>query len=378
MAYPELLTSRKAVPDLVQFFGMEFDTPGADHSTIIIPYSHDEAERLYEIESNFSSTEPYPADSTWNAESRMIEALRTMNQFPEKPLVIANHPSRMATGLGVYGKYTPEKLRNWSDAYPDIAVGMAGAPGHQAATLNRGGNFPRGGYGFGNHPTIGGFDQMTARLGGFWDSMLGEGRKWWITANSDWHYHWTEGFIDFWPGEYSKTYVFAHKNYDDIIHGIRNGRMFVTLGDLISELYVTVSGSISEAEIGGTAEVESGTNVEITIRFLDPDAPNAGGNNPSVNRIDLIVGEIIGSASDRSTDTNPTTRVEARFTESDWITEGRYQKITYVLKDVNSNSYIRVRGTNTQELKPEPDPMGEDPWSDLWFYSNPVFLEVTE
>jgi len=26
---------------------------------------------------------------------------------------------------------------------------------------------------------MGGFDQMTARLGGFWDSMLGEGRRWW-------------------------------------------------------------------------------------------------------------------------------------------------------------------------------------------------------
>jgi hypothetical protein len=69
----------------------------------------------------------------------------------------------------------------------------------------------------------------------------------------------------------------------------------------------------------------------------------------------------------------PSTRVE-----EDWITEGRYQKITYVLKDVKSNSYIRVRGTNTEELKPEPDPMGEDPWSDLWFYSNPVFLEMAE
>lgn len=378
IAYPELLTSRKAVPDLIQFFGMEFDTPGADHSTIIIPYSNDEAERLYEIESNFNSTEPYPADSTWDTEPRMIEALKAMNQFPEKPLVIANHPSRTAIGLGVYGKHNPEQLRNWSEAYPDIAVGMAGAPGHQAATLNRDGNFPRGGYGFGRYPTMGGFDQMTARLGGFWDSMLGEGREWWITANSDSHYHWTEGFIDFWPGEYSKTYVFAHKNYNDIIHGIRNGRIFVTHGDLISELYVTVSSSISEAEIGGAVEVQSGSSVEITIRFLDPDALNAGDRNPSVERVDLIVGQVTGAVTDRSTDTNSTTRVEARFSEDDWETEGQYQKITYLLEDVKSSSYIRIRGTNTDELEPEVDPLGEDPWSDLWFYSNPIFLEVTE
>ena len=92
MAYPELLISRKAVPDLVQFYGMEFDTPGADHSTIIIPHTDDEADRLYEIESNFNSTEPYPADSTWDTEPRMMEALQAMDRIPEKPLVIANHP----------------------------------------------------------------------------------------------------------------------------------------------------------------------------------------------------------------------------------------------------------------------------------------------
>ncbi|WP_353901506.1 hypothetical protein ABUL04_10295 [Micromonospora harpali] len=33
------------------------------------------------------------------------------------------------------------------------------------------------------------------------------GRRWWITAISDSHVHWTRGGSDFWPGEYSKTYV---------------------------------------------------------------------------------------------------------------------------------------------------------------------------
>ena len=63
----------------------------------------------------------------------------------------------------------PAELRDWNDAAPDIAVGMAGAPGHQAATLNQDSTLrprPRGGYG--KFPTMGGFDQMTAKLGGFW------------------------------------------------------------------------------------------------------------------------------------------------------------------------------------------------------------------
>ncbi|MCG2589817.1 hypothetical protein [Rhodohalobacter sulfatireducens] len=376
-AYPELLTSRKAVPEVIQFYGMEFDTPGADHSSLIIPHTHDEADRLYEIESNFNKREPYPADSTWDTEPRMIEALQAMDQFPSKPVVIANHPSRSAPALGVYGLYDPAELRDWNDTTPDIAVGMAGAPGHQAAALNSDGSliqYPRGGYG--NFPTMGGFDQMTARLGGFWDSMLGEGRHWWITANSDSHVHWREGGSDFWPGEYSKTYVWADKSHDDIINGIRNGRVFVTLGDLISELYVTANSVTDEASIGGTIAVEPGSDVQITIRFLDPDAMNAADRNPSVERVDLIIGRVTGPVTDRTADTNPTTEVEARFYEDDWETDRMYKEITYLLEDLDTNSYIRIRGTNGEELEPEIDPAGEDPWADLWFYSNPIFIEV--
>jgi hypothetical protein len=38
--------------------------------------------------------------------------------------------------------------------------------------------------------------------------------------------------------------------------------------------------------------------------------------------------------------------------------------------------YLRVRGTNTSEMEPELDLRGENPWQDLWFYSNPIFVEV--
>ena len=50
--------------------------------------------------------------------------------------------------------------------------------------------------------------------------------------------------------------------------------------------------------------------------------------------------------------------------------------MTYVLENVEQDGYVRVRGTNTGELEPESDPRGEDPWSDLWFYSNPIFLNI--
>ena len=379
MAYPELVYSRKAVPEVIQFYGMEFDTPGADHSSLIIPHTHDESQKLYDIESQFNKREPHPSDSTWDTEPRMIEALTFMNTLDTKPVVIANHPSRSASDLGVYGKDDPAELRDWNDTAPDIAVGMAGAPGHQAAALHADSTIRhshRGGYG--GFPTMGGFDQMTAKLGGFWDSMLGEGRRWWITANSDSHVHWREGGSDFWPGEYSKTYVYAEKTHDDIMDGIRNGRVFVTLGDLISELYVHVEGGHHSANIGGAIHISPNEEVTVTIRFRDPDSTNSWNQNPSVSRVDLIMGEITGPVTDRDTDSNPTTRVVARFTETDWKTDGEFREITYLISGLETPSYVRIRGTNSKEAEPEEDEVGENPWDELWFYSNPVFIDVND
>ena len=227
----------------------------------------------------------------------MIQALEFMNKLNPKPILIANHPSRSAQEGKQYGLDDPAELRKWNDTAPEVSVGMAGAPGHQASTLNPD-NTPkpegfRGGYS--QLPTRGGFDPMTAGLGGFWDSMLGEGRHWWITANSDSHVHYTEGGSDFWPGEFSKTYVHAEKSYDAILDGIRSGRVFVTTGDLISELDVSAQFGSKTAQIGGSLEVSSGTDIGITIKLRDlrdPEKTNHHKDNPIVIRVDLIIGKV--------------------------------------------------------------------------------------
>lgn len=375
-AYPALQQSRQVVPDIIQFYGMEFDTPGADHSSIIMPHTQDEAQRLFSIESQFSKREPWPVNPEWDTEPRMLEALRFMRELPERPVVIAHHPSRSAPGERVYGLDKPEELRGWNDVAPDVAIGMEGAPGHQAGALKPDGSLDieraRGGYG--NHPTMGGFDQLSAIVGGFWDSMLAEGRDWWITSTSDSHMHYTEGGSDFWPGEYSKTYVWAEKNHAAILEGIRGGRIFVTTGDLVSELHVTAAAAGKSADIGGTLEIAAGSAVDITIRFKDPESPNHHGDNPQVARVDLITGEMPGPALEKSTDTHPEAKVAARFTQSDWEQVGDYKVINYRMPALERDHYIRVRGTNTEELEPALDPRGEDPWTDLWFYSNPVRL----
>ncbi|WP_416907423.1 MAG: phosphoesterase [Polymorphobacter sp.] len=379
-AYPELLHARTAVPNILIFYGMEFDTPAGDHSSLIIPFTNGEREQLRDLESRFSKREAWPNDPARDTEPKMIEALRHMRTQASPPVVIANHPSRSARDVGVYGQYTPAEFRNWNDTAPNVSVGMEGAPGHQAGALNPdGSNDPEGARGgYRNAPTMGGFDQMTARLGGFWDSMLGEGRRWWITATSDSHYNWRDGGSDFWPGEYSKTYVHARAEHADILDALRSGRIFVTTGDLVSELDVTakVRGKRQSASIGGELAVQPGQDVEITIRLRDPATPNQGGQTPDVARVDLIIGEITGPAADRTTDRNPSTRVERRFTAADWRRQGEVLTMRHTLRNVQAPLYLRVRGTSTQEAEPTPDPRGENPWADLWFYANPIFVSL--
>lgn len=379
-AYPALVDSREAVSDLIQFYGMELDTPGAKHSTLIIPHTHDEAERLYQLEKAYSRYDAYPFDPARDTEERMLEALTTMRNLPAPPIVIVNHPSRTAPAMGEYTLVTPRELRDWNDTAPAVAVGMEGSPGHQAAALNADGsaNFDRMRGDYDDFPTMGGFDQMTARVGGFWDSMLGEGRGWWITSTSDSHIHYTEGDEDFWPGEYAKTYVYAERTYDDILHGLRNGHVFVTTGDLVSELYVTAEaeGGDSSASIGDTLHVASGSTVRITVKFRDPDGLNANNENPAVARLDVITGLVTGAVSDRTQDTNATTVVAERFTSDSWKKEGAYTVATYVMENVTASGYVRVRGTNGTELEPQQDVPGENPWTDLWFYSNPISITV--
>ena len=381
-AYPSLLIAREAVPELIQFYGLELNPPGADHASVIVGHTSEEASQIYAVESRFDAVTGVgrgQRDPAADEEARMLEALDLMRSFAPSPLVIANHPARTSNEAG-FGRTEPRELRNWNDAAPEIAIGMEGAPGHQAAGLMSE-DFPKPRIGSrGQYPraalTRGGFDVMTAQLGGVWDSMLGEGRRFWITATSDSHRHWSEGGNDFWPGEYSKTYVFARKSYSDILESLRNGRVFVTTGDLIAELYLSVSAAGTEAVIGESLSVRSGAEVDIEIRVRDPGSENANGDTPAVARVDLIIGRIDPALIEAAGSVNPSTQVIRRFADADWRRDGEYLTMTHRIGSLDRDSYVRIRGTNTEELEPEPDPLGEDPWQDLWFYSNPVFIRV--
>ena len=371
-AYDELKQSRDLVPDVLQFYGMELNMPGMDHHTLIIPHAEDEWSALFEIESQFDANQVSRNDSARNTESFRLAALDYMNKLPKLPILFANHPSRSATAIGEYGRDEPWELRSSNSHAPELYRGMEGAPGHQAATLAPDGTPRRdefgglsgfrGGYRNAGAHTLGGFDQLTAIVGGLWDSLLGEGRRFWIVATSDSHRHYTDleaerPGADFWPGEYQKTYVRARGTYEDVLDGLRSGRIFAVTGDLVTALDVVAEASGRSAEAGGTLEVAPHERVDVTIGFRDPDTPNAHDDNPRVSRVDLILGDVQGPMFD----TNETTRVVARFTEEEWSREGDKYRMSITLPAVDGDVYVRVRGTNTQETEPQMDGPGEDP-----------------
>jgi hypothetical protein len=371
-AYAELTQSRKAVPEVLQFYGMELNMPAMDHHTLIIPNTPDEWKTLFNIESQFDEKDAWPADPARNSEAAGFKALAYMNAMQKLPLMFANHPSRSAIGIGQYGLDEPREFRNNNDIAPEIYRGMEGAPGHQAGK-------DRGSYENDKARTLGGFDQMTAIVGGLWDSMLGEGRRFWIVATSDSHVNFADPVKpgnDFWPGQYQKTYVRATRDYEDILDGLRSGRIFAVSGDLIDELDVTADAGASWAGMGETLAATKDADVKVTVRFHDPESKNANNEDPQVKRVDVIVGAVRGPVANRNSDKNETTSVVARLEAKDWHQDGKFKTATVTLPKLDHNIYVRVRGTNGAELEPQMDVHGENPWHDLWFYSNPVFVEV--
>lgn len=377
LAYPAVLAARRAVPGLILFHGLEFDTPGGEHSSLILPLHSDERDALRMIEAGFAERDAWPTDPMRDTKPKMLEALRFMAAMPHPPVLIANHPSRTATGFGQWGLHSPDEFRQWNDIAPNVAIGMEGAPGHQAAHPAAGRDAAHGARGlYGGHPTYGGFDQMAATLGGAWDAMLAEGRHWWITASSDSHGHWSEGGADFWPGEYTKTYVLAADDPDAILAAMRAGAIFVVTGDLISGVDIGIAqGAEPPLSVppGGSARIDPARPVRVTIRLTLPGRPNAHGDRPIPDHVDLIRGDVRRDAT-RTDPVAGAVTVAHRFTAAEWTREGNMLVMQTLLPPPGGAIYLRLRGTNGHEGEPRADIPGEDPWSDLWFYTNPLWL----
>ncbi len=421
---PDIRAARDAVRDTLVFQGFEWNIPAAEHGTVFVHPGKNEVAVLKEFENAFDGTVKSASDPTPANEALAISGINflssavTQRRIPDA-LFLANHPARK-------GIDSPHEIRAWRDAQPHIAVGFEGAPGHQAAGIPAptGQGSGRGYYdnsptaaSFAAYPlesyrTWGGFDWMTATVGGLWDSLLAEGKPWWITANSD--SHWvhndttdrgpgsdftTNGFYndpvytgkpaasngDFWPGFYSRTHVGATDfSYAAVMAGLRAGRVWVDHGGLISGLDVRVRSGGQWVTLGDSLVVRRGSPVQLTITIELANGPNWAQFVPNLARVDVIRGAVTGPAADRDVFTTPATKVVKSFEVNK--STGTVS-LTYDLGRADQPFYLRLRGTDGNRIAPgylgaAVDPAGPamdvlgsaDPWTDLWFYTNPIWI----
>ena len=425
-SWPLVAKARATWPDKLIVQGYEWNVPGHDHASVAIVGPAEEGglaiarhEYLFDDKDSGTTADNYLGTSgklLENNHAKAVAGVKWLDQYyPQSSYFLINHPSR-------WQNYSIGAIRDFHDAAPNVAFGFEGLPGHQKAAQ-------RGHYDGGPFKdsagrditfrarTYGGADYMLARVGGAWDALLGEGRRFFVFVNSD--FHTTEH--DFWPGEYAKNHTYVQDlnhdgsySADELIAGLRSGNSFIVQGDLIDGLQFSIQCRQQKQKItwmGGTLETQDGCDPQMTIRFRSP-SRNNNGDTVAVDHIDLIGGEVRAKAPkfladgvtpnpDYEGEINAGTRIMASFARKDWKEElsgrdGRkageenWQSIVYQMPRLDRDMYFRLRGTNLgRDVKNETDeqgnPLSDDllapntqdkAYADLWFYSNPIFVRV--
>lgn len=470
--FPEILENRDLYPDRRIFSGLEWNVPGHEHcSTAVVA---EDASAISAFEYQFDNSDddftagvdaieditddpvmiPYLPLTKQNGKIDFVQLATSVGStgksYPDRHLdAVAGcgwMQDKYESGLidnawiifahierdGIWtaeegGGYNVEHFRDFNNAAPEVCFGFEGAPGHQV-------NEDRG---FGNTVecvdgictsddfggTYGGVGFYTAKVGGLWDALLGEGRRWFNYANSDYHRHYTKGGDDFYPGEYQKTWVRAvdadgdgDYGLNEIADGLRAGNAYFAHGDLINHLEFTARDGKKTVAMG--SELRSKGKIEelkLTIKFKSPKENNCEEDGtivtrctkPKVDHIDLIEGRIGSKIDPADPDytkgTNETAKVIASFSAKSWKTDkDGYSTIVYRVKDLKKNTYYRLRGTNlacdtdyetgpktrlpsADYCQPLADALAtqnlgvdgaQEAWDDLWFYSNPIFVYV--
>lgn len=399
--------------DKLIFSGFEWDMLGLDHAAvgIIAPNEEQMIEGIKEFEYRYSKetkdtyftneeTEKYGKRYNENIKENTFHAIGWLKENYPDSYVLINHPARKNGGES---ELKIEDIRRMNDIAPNIVFGFEGILGNQMSNDGRGES----------KEVYGGADGMLAEVGGMWDALLGEGRRFFTFANSDFHFKVRKdptggSYSGYWPGEYSRNYTWVEGNtMKDLADGLRSGKSFAVTGDLIDALDFRAKGKSEEVEMGDILKVQKGEEVTLTVRFKSPEVNNYQTlfgtdtdttNEVVVDHIDLISGEVTGKISANSeaytNDKNETTKVIQTFTSEDWITDEEvYNTLTFTVK-ADKDRYYRLRGTNlevsvegqTDEMgnplrdemkeRPSADSINDHNYSDLWFYGNPIFVDV--
>ncbi len=281
--------------------------------------------------------------------------------------------------------YNIEHFRDFNNAGPTVAFGIE-SPGHFAESNHSYTAASSGG------ATYGGGGLYTAKVGGLWDGMLGEGRNFFIFISSDWHQRGIFGArdrastADFFPGEYTRLYVPNQSAFraQSVLDGMRSGNSFAVNGQLINQNFAfTASANGVTRTMGQTLEVRPGDTVTVEMRMVVPasnNSPYSFSNpllkqvgvfqpidKPALDHVDLITGDITGViaptdahyAMPNTTETvyNPSARIAETFNKNNStatpLPNGNLRmEFTTTMVAGSAPFYVRARGTNIPPATP--------------------------
>jgi hypothetical protein len=341
--YPTIV-NRAPVYDKVLVEGLEWVLPGHEHGDVAVitgqnPRGYGNADKMAEFEFRFDRQDNDaigPVDASnkqiWTGKdnvnnngtaghAKSVAGVAWLQaNYPLQSYAVPTHTERAGPfSTTSSAGYNIEHFRDLNNAGPTVAFGIE-SPGHMAQGGLSGGS---GSYGTGavGGGTYGMAGIYTAKVGGLWDGLLGEGRNMFVYVSSDWHNRGSFGArdaattSDFIPGEYTKLYVPNEANFraQSIIDGMRSGNSYSVNADIIGpDMLYRAKGEwdFEWTTMGDTLVIRPGDKITLEMEMTVPTTNHSPYsfnnplllpvgikqplNQPSVDHVDLITGDITG------------------------------------------------------------------------------------